>query len=183
MADDEAAQKAAQDAAEAAKQQAAADDKPPWGEDFKPEKAWSTIKQQRESEAAAKERAKELEAELQEFKDRDKTDVQKKDEELSKARDRATYADKLDVALDKAPDDMSAAQIRKLAKRLTGSTKEELETDAEELFADFTPSGDGGGGNGNSRRPTERLRPGAAPTSEPEEDDPRKLAEKVGERY
>ena len=143
------------------------------------------VEKLRKENAATRKRAQEAEAKAKEYEDAKKTDAEKKDEELSAARERATYADKLDVALEKAPDGMTAGQIRKLAKRLTGSTKEELEADADELFADFAPTGDGGGNNGggNGRRPTERLRPGAAPSSEPEENDPRKLAEKVGDIY
>lgn len=44
------------------------DEKPPWGDDFDPQKAWDTIQTQRASEKELKERAKradELEAELQ----------------------------------------------------------------------------------------------------------------------
>ena len=79
---------------------------------------------------------------------------------------------RLEIALDNAPEGMSVAQVRKLAKRLQGSTPEELAEDAKELFGDFTPSA-------NPRRgPQERLRGGAAPDAEPERT-PQQLADAV----
>lgn len=134
----------------------------------------------RRENAAARKRAQEAETRAKEYEDSQKSEAQKKDEALAAAKDRASYADKLDVALDKAPEGMSAAQVRKLAKRLSGSTRDELEADAEELFADFKPD-DGDKDQASRRRPKEKLRPGAAPSSDPEDDetDPVKLAEKI----
>lgn len=129
------------------------------------------VKKLRDEAAKYRTRAQEAEGKVQQHEDAKKTDDEKRDEALTAAQKRAAYADKLDVALDKAPEGMSIAQVRKLAKRLTGSTKDELEADAEELFAEFAPKGEE-----HSRTPRERLRPGAAPSSEPEENDPRKLA-------
>lgn len=77
-----------------------------------------------------------------------------------------------------------------MARRLVGSTREELEADADELVTHVKPAeadkGDKGGGGekpligapgGDSReRPRESLRSGAAPQAEPEENDPTKLA-------
>lgn len=79
---------------------------------------------------------------------------------------------RLEIALDNAPEGMSVAQVRKLAKRLQGSTPEELAEDAKELFGDFTPSA------GPRRGPQERLRGGAAPDAEPERT-PQQLADAV----
>lgn len=67
------------------------------------------------------------------------------------------------------------------AKRLAGSTREELETDADELLESF--KSEGGEGDGNRRpppaRPRENLKGGTDPTSEPVEMNPTKLAESV----
>lgn len=135
----------------------------------------------RKENAAARKRAQEAEKRAKEYEDAQKSDAQKKDEALAQAKDRASYADKLDVALDKAPEGMAAAQVRKLAMRLSGSTREELEADADELFADFAPEEPSG--PEPRQRPRERLRPGAAPSSEPEETDPEKLAAQVPRMY
>jgi hypothetical protein len=178
--------KAAADAEEAAKAAAAAKE----DESFDKDRALATIKEQRKSEAAALKRAKDAEAKLQEIADRDKTEAEKAADKATAAEGRATAAERtalqLDVALDKAPEGMSIAQVRKLAKRLTGKTREEFEADAEELFADFTPAKDDDeekDDGDKARRPKERLKPGAVPAAEAEETDPKKLAEKVPRRW
>ncbi len=133
-------------------------------EEFDKERALSTIRTQRESENAAKQRAKELEAELQQFRDRDLSEQEKAANKTADAEQRAVLAERtalrLDVALDKAPEGMPIAQVRKLAKRLTGETREEFEADAEELFAEFAPKEEPAD---TRRRPQERLRPGSVP--------------------
>lgn len=73
-----------------------------------------------------------------------------------------------------------------MARRLVGTTREDLEADADELVKFVTPADDKAGDKGangaptdagDSRtRPTERLRSGTAPQAEPEENDPTKLA-------
>lgn len=168
----EAAAAAAREAEEAEDAAAAAED-----EEFDRDRALATIKKQREAEAAAKKRAQELEAELQQFKDRDLSEQEKAAKAAVDAEKRASAAERaalqLEVALDKAPEGMQVAQIRKLAKRLTGTTREEFEADADELFADFAPSGEGEPPRG---RPKERLRPGAVPGAKADEDDTPGLA-------
>lgn len=156
---------------------------PPWGkdEDFDPQRAWKLIQDVRADAEKAKGEREKLAAQVKKHEDASKSDREKLDERLQDAEGRASYADKLDVALDKAPEGMSAAQIRKLAKRLAGGTREELEADAEELFADFKP--DSNGQAPSRGRPKEKLRTGAAPSSEPEETDPIKLAAKVPRMY
>jgi len=78
---------------------------------------------------------------LQALEDAKKTDEQKLADELAalKADSSTAKSEKLrlEVALDKAPEGLSPAKIRKLAERLRGSNREELEADAVELFADF----------------------------------------------
>lgn len=121
----------------------------------------------RELEPLAK-KAKELE-------DANKTESQKLGEERDQHKGRADSAEltalRLEVALDKG---LTKTQ----AKRLLGTTREELEADAEELVASFKP-GDEEPKGGPARRPTERLRGGGSPGSEPDETDPRKLAAQI----
>lgn len=135
-------------------------------------------------------------AKFDEAENASKSEIEKATSKASQAEQRAAAAEttslKLEVALDKAPEGMSPAQIRKLAKRLSGSSREELEADADELFGDFAPSGDEGGqdeggeskggddGQG-SGRPKERLKPGSSNQEEPEED-PEKIAERIFSR-
>jgi hypothetical protein len=73
-------------------------------------------------------------------------------------------------------------------KRLQGSTREELEADADELLENLKPAdgkdGETNRGNGRAPRttPRERLSGGGDPSKEPEELDPRKLAAKIPRR-
>lgn len=104
-----------------------------------------------------------------------KSELERATGKVSAAEARATKAEqdalRIAVALEKAPDGMPASQISKLAKRLTGATRAELEADAEELFADFAPSTGDEGGGGQRRRPQERLKPGGESTEpDPPED-------------
>lgn len=160
---------------------------PPWGDDFDPERAWRTISTLREESQKHKREKQELAGRLQAYDDAQKTDLEKLEEKATTAEQRAAAAEaanlRLEVAFDNAPEGMSVAQVRKLSKRLSGSTKEELEADAEELFGEFTPAGDGG--QGPPRRPQERLRSGAASGSSQEDEDldPDKLADLVPRRY
>lgn len=113
--------------------------------------------------------------ELEQLKEADKTEAQKAADRATEAEKRATEAEakalRLEVAQDKG---LTPAQ----AKRLAGTSKEELEADADELLATFAPASndDEGDPKGTSRRPKERLTPGASAPAEPEETDPRKLA-------
>lgn len=135
----------------------------------------------RKHEGASKTNA-EAAKELAKIREADKTEGQLAAERALEAEKRAVAAEttslQLEVALDKAPEGMSVAQIRKLAKRLTGNTREDFEADAEELFADFAPVESEREAD-TPRRPRERLRPGAVPPVEPEEMDPKKLAAQV----
>lgn len=166
-------------------QQKQGEQKPPWESDekFDPERAWKLITDLRADRDKVKGERDGLQSKVAEHERANESAAEKAEREKAEALDRATKAEgsalRLEVAMDKAPDGMTLAQVRKLAKRLTGTTKEELETDADELFADFAPSGNEGGGGNGRQRPREALRPGAAPSSEPEETDPRKLAAKV----
>jgi hypothetical protein len=147
---------------------------------------WKALSRKHEKQAKANSAAAQK---LQEVEDAKKSETERAAEKAAQAEQRATTAEtaalRLDVAMDKAPDGMSIAQVRKLAKRLSGGTREDLEADAEELFADFTPTGAGSGDPGRGR-PRERLRPGSAPADASDDDgetDPSKLAAKVPRQY
>lgn len=118
---------------------------------------------------------------LAEMEDASKTELEKLNEAKALAESRATQAEsaglRLEVALDKAPEGMSVAQVRKLAKRLAGASREELEADAEELFAEFAPSAPTeDDAKAPSRKPVPKLGGGKNPASEPPETDPLKMA-------
>lgn len=110
---------------------------------------------------------------LAELENAKKTEAEKTAERLTAAERKAADAElsalRLDVALDKAPDGMAVAQVRKLARRLSGSTREEMEADAAELFADFAPKPKP---TADSRRPVEALKSGALPAGETTPVDP-----------
>jgi hypothetical protein len=111
-----------------------------------------------------------LAAKAKELEDAQKTETEKLTEALNAAKaEGATSASSLlrvEVALDKAPDGMSAKDVARYAKRLHGSTREELEADAEEFFKDFAGTKKQPPGN----KPRETLRGGGDPTAEPEPD-------------
>jgi hypothetical protein len=80
----------------------------------------------------ANKEAEALRSKLKEFEDRDKSEVDKLNERLSAAEARALDAERYEVALEKG-------LTRTQAKRLIGTTREELEADADELLADLGP--------------------------------------------
>jgi len=63
------------------------------------------------------------------------------------------------------------------AKRLQGGTREEIESDADDLLAAFKPSEPTKPPAGD--KPKARLQPAGEPEDEPEETDPRKLANRI----
>ena len=92
----------------------------------------------REQEARAKANA-DAATKLQQFEDRDKTEAQKLTERAEAAEKRAAETEaralRLEVAAEKG---LTPAQ----AKRLVGTTREELEADAAELLETFKPATD-----------------------------------------
>lgn len=140
-------------------------------DEFDRERALSTIRRQRKSEAEKDRQIKELRAKVQEFEDAGKSDAERRDEKLaSTEKENGSLKSenaRLKVALDLR---LTASQ----AKRLVGETEEELKADAEELLASFGGKKDEGGGKRS--RPKENLKPGTVPDAEPEEMDPKKLA-------
>lgn len=112
-------------------------------------------------------------ARLKELEDAQKTEQQKLTERLTEAETKAKEAElraaRLEVATEKGLPKSSV-------KFLTGTTPEELEESADELLALLSTSSDDDRGR-LPTKPRERLRGGGNPTEEPEETDPRKLAE------
>lgn len=157
------------------------DDKPELGDAGK--KAINTMK--RERNAALKELA-ELRAKVKEFQDKDKTEAERLAEAAEDAKSRAAKAEanarRLTTAMERAPEGATLAQIRAVAKRLSGETDDELETDADELFQLLAPQSatDEGKRTAPPGRPTTSLKGGGDPGDEPEEMDPRKLAGLIG---
>ncbi len=124
----------------------------------------------------ANEEAASFRHKLKELEDRDKSESEKLTERLTAAEKRAAEAEaqalRLEVATAKG---LTATQV----KRLVGSTREELEADADELLADFAPRDAAERKPTPGGRPKEQLRGGGDPTEETEEMDPRKLAAQV----
>lgn len=160
-----------------------ADDAPtepeqPDEESFDPAKARDKIRKANQEAANLRRRLKEAEAaeaKLREIEDASKSDIDKATERATQAEQRATAAERralvLEVAADKG---LTPAQ----AKRLVGDTREDLEADADELLATFTPADDER--RTPARRPKEKLRPGAVPDADDDsETDPAKLAARV----
>lgn len=165
------------------------------GQQFDADTAKAKIRKANSEANNLRKRLKELEplaARAQELEEAKKTDLEKANERVSGLESRATTAElaamRLEVALDKAPDGMPVAKIRALAKRLTGSSQEELEEDAAELFAQFAPTnGDNGAATGQpGGRPREKLRgvplPGSDKVQLDDETDPRALAKRIPRR-
>ena len=114
----------------------------------------------RKWEARAKENSSAA-ARLKELEDQGKTETQRLTDDRDSLKSRAEQAEsklmRLEVGLAKG---LTPAQ----AQRLVGSTKEELEADADDLLATF------GGKAGSTKKPTETLRGGGDPDTDPEPD-------------
>lgn len=98
----------------------------------------------REQEKRAKDNA-EAAQKLQQYEDRDKTETQRLGEAADAAHNRAVAAEaqllRLEIAAEKG---LTPSQ----ARRLVGSTREELESDAADLLETFKPA------NGDQAAPT-----------------------------
>lgn len=131
---------------------------------------------------AARDEAEALRSKLKEYEDANKSEAQRMQESLEEHRTRATRAEgalrKLEVAFDRAPDGASVAQIRAVAKRMQGATDDDLESDADELFALLAPKAPVA--PKVAGRPSERMPRGGGDPEEPVEvTDPKKLAAMV----
>lgn len=107
---------------------------------------------------------------LKEIEDAEKSEIDKANEKLSAAERRAEDAElralRIEIAAEKG---LTPA----LAKRLTGSSREELEEDAEELVELLAPKNeddeDDDGGPKPPRRPRERQLPDGRPSTKSEQ--------------
>lgn len=137
---------------------------------------------ERKARRDAESRLKELEPlakRAKELEDAQKSESEKLNEKLTlaegKARESETSALRLEVALDKAPDGMSAKDVAKWAKRITGSTRDEMEADAAELFEGLSGKKPAGS------KPKTNLKSGTDP--EDESVDGKALAKSILEEY
>lgn len=173
------------------------DDKGDKGDDKKPDndksdlgdagkKALDAMKRERN---AAKKALADVQAKLKSYEDKDKTETERLAEAAEEAKSRAAKAEtthrKLATAMDRAPEGATLAQIKAVAKRLSGDSEEEMEADADELFALLAPATSKEDVDDRKKplkgRPKERLRGGGDPDDdEPDEMDPRKLADLIG---
>jgi hypothetical protein len=148
----------------------AAKEEPDWKAEAE---KWKALSRKHESTAKANATAA---SKLKELEDADKSDVEKLTSRATEAEKRAADAEsralRYEVAHEKG---LTPAQ----AKRLIGTNREELEADADELLAAFRPSDDK---SDKSRRPKEKLRPGASNESDDDSFDPKKLADSLSAR-
>lgn len=143
--------------------------------DDKPDPSDDEVARLRAALKKANKEAADSRGKLKQHEDAGKSEHEKLTDNLTKATTELTSAQaaavRFEVALDKG---LTKSQ----AKRLVGTTREELEADADLLLEEL-------GGESKSRpadRPRERLRGGGDPTIEPDETDPRKLAALVDRR-
>ena len=140
---------------------------------------WKALARQHERRAKEGQTAIDRLAELE---NRDKTELERAQSTARQATERADKAElevlRLQVAARKG---LTAEQ----AKRLQGTTAEELDADADELLAAFKPPEPPPAPPANGSRqgtPVPRLRPGAVPDAGTRETDPAKLAALVPRR-
>lgn len=132
----------------------------------KPEPDWKARAREWEKRAKTNQSAA---RKLRELEDAQKSETERLGEQLTAAQQRALEADKLDVALEKAPEGMSTQQVRKLARRISGGTREEMEADAADLFAEFATTRPAAA---SGHRPVDGLRSGSLPAGDSNQVDP-----------
>lgn len=152
-----------------------ADDQTPPEGDQLGEGGTKALEAERRARRDAERELKKVQDQLKELGDKDKSEVERlRDEVASLTKERDQHLNQVlrsEVAMAKG---LTAAQ----AKRLVGTTKEELEADADEILDAF-PAGNGGATPPPSPRPVPDLKGGTDPTQSPVETDPAKLAESV----
>lgn len=145
-------------------------------EDDKPDPdagAKKALEAERKARRDAEKRAADIEAQLKELTDKDKSEVDKLRDEvatLKRERDDARGASlRYEVAAEKGVK----------ARWLTGSTREELEQAADEYLTDHPTQTGSGTPAPPARKPAADLRGGSEPDTAPTEMNPAKLAESV----
>jgi sulfur transfer protein SufE len=156
-------------------------DKAKGEEPFDQDRAMAKIRKANSEAAKLRERLKQLEPlarKAQELEDASKTEVERLTGDRDTLKTRAESAEvglaKYNAALEAAPDGATKKLIAAVAKRVTGSSPEELAADAAELYELL-----GSHKSPPASRPKEALRGGADPDEAPEETDPRKLADLI----
>lgn len=147
-------------------------------------RALEAMKAQRKAARAERDQAKQeldaLRRKLDKYESANKSELQRLIEERDSLKAElgkiSSVSKRRDIAEELAPEHATARQIKMVAQYLRGSTDEELEASAEELFAHFAPEPPKAR---TPQRPKERLRGGGEPDEEPEESDPRKLADLI----
>ena len=127
--------------------------------------------------------AKDASGRLKKYEDEGKSETQRLQEAAEESRTRAAKAEsalrRREIAEERAPEHATLAQIKAVAKRLSGDSDEDMADDADELFALLAPEPPKAR---TPQRPKERLRGGGEPDEEPEENDARKLADAIRKR-
>ncbi len=117
-----------------------------------PDAVKNALRSEREAAKEARKKAEDLAARVKKFEDKDKSESEKAAEEKATAERRAAEAEtklmRFEVAAAKGLDP-------KWASRLAGSTKEELEADAEKLAKEITPSSPGFDGGARQSVPAD----------------------------
>jgi hypothetical protein len=128
---------------------------------------------------------KDTAAKLKQYEDANKTELQRLQEERDSGMTRAEKAEaalkRRELAEQFAPEHATVAQIKAVAKRLSGADDDELEADAKELFELIAPEPKAAPKVAGAR-PKERLKGGSEPDEAPEVTDPRKLADLIPRR-
>lgn len=126
---------------------------------------------------------------LKQYEDASKSDLERWEERATTAETAAGKAEArakaMEIAIERAPEHATLAQVRAVAKRVRGDDDDALEKDADELFELLAPApseSEPKPGSKTSARPKERLKGGADPDEEFEETDPRKLAAQLPRR-
>jgi hypothetical protein len=118
--------------------------------------------------------------ELKQYKDKDKTELERLTERATNAEKLAatasSQANAMRIAMETAPEHATLAQVKAVAKRVRGDDDEALEKDAAELFEMLAPTPKTPKTPG---KPTEKLKGGSEPDEEVEETDGRKIAAKI----
>jgi len=149
-------------------------------------RALEAMKEQRKAVRAERDKAKaeaeDLRRKLAKYESANKSELQRLIDERDTLKEQlgqvSSAAKRRDIAEEFAPEHALPKHIRLVSKYLSGKTDEELEASAEELYAQFAPAPEPVKARTPSR-PKERLRGGGDPEEEPEETDPRRLADLI----
>lgn len=134
--------------------------------------AKAALDAERKARRDAEKSATDLRAKLKELEDKDKSDADKFRDENTQLKNDLNDANAKALRLE------VAAEKGVKARWLTGTTREELERDADEYLEDHPPA-DGAKAPPPGRKPVADLKGGTDPTEDPGETDPAKLAEAV----